>query len=47
MHLIVHNSRRTLPTRWAIKLVRWWFRTEVAEPYRIEAYRMTLLTPAF
>ena len=47
MHIVVDNSRHTRPTRWAINLVRRWFGTEVAEPYRIEAYGMTLLTPAF
>jgi hypothetical protein len=47
MQSISDNSRHTLPTRWAIKLARRWFGTQVAEPYRIEAYRMTLLTPAF
>jgi hypothetical protein len=47
MHLILENSRHMLPTRWAISLVRRWFGMQVAEPYRIDAYRMTLLTPAF
>jgi hypothetical protein len=47
MHTTVDNSRRTRPTRWAINFIRRWFAAEVVEPYRIEAYRMTLLTPAF
>jgi hypothetical protein len=42
MHIVGDNLEVTLPARWAIKLARRWFGTQVAQ-----AYTLTLLTPAF
>ena len=42
MRLIVDDLKHTLPTRLATVLARRWFGSHVDE-----AYRLTLLTPAF
>jgi hypothetical protein len=42
MQYVVDEFRHMRPARWAVTLARRWFGTQVTQ-----AYRMTLLTPAF